>query len=99
MKELFPFCVPARIGRTIREYVRDMRLGSGKGQGPDLLSAELAKHGEARQAGELAPGRGSGFGFRQPLRVHPLMGTKCMVGEARAILGVCTILPHLHGRM
>ena len=26
MKELFPFCVPARIGRTIREYVRDRRL-------------------------------------------------------------------------
>jgi hypothetical protein len=49
----------------------------------DLLSAELAKHGEARQAGELAPGRGSGFGFRQPLRVRPLMGTKCMVGPGR----------------
>jgi hypothetical protein len=30
----------------------------------DLLSAELAKHGEERQAGELALGQGSGFGFR-----------------------------------
>jgi hypothetical protein len=43
----------------------------------DLLSAELAKHGEERQAGELALGRGSGFGFRQPLRVHPPSQINC----------------------
>jgi hypothetical protein len=29
----------------------------------DLLSAKLAKHGEERQAGELALGRASGFGY------------------------------------